>query len=94
MDKHLRGMESVSYNSHEFMLDILANDIAEDFGYEHIAWVFSGRRGIHGWVADDGARHLQNDGRSAVVEYFSTVTGSDTSTAKVNLAYPLHPLHK
>jgi DNA primase small subunit len=63
--------------------------LREDFGFKHIMWVYSGRRGVHCWVADRRARLMTNDARSAVAEYLSCYTGN--GNRKVNLSYPLHP---
>ena len=61
--------------------------LRQDFGFKHLLWVYSGRRGIHVWVCDKRARFLSNESRAAVAEYFSVYKGTDASgtTKRVNL---------
>jgi DNA primase small subunit len=67
-----------------------------DFGFKHLLWVYSGRRGIHVWVCDKRARRMSNEARAAVAEYFSVYKGTDAGglTKRVSLTVPLHPALK
>ena len=51
-------------------VEVLDQGLKDDFGFEHVAWFYSGRRGVHAWVCDDAARQLTDAGRSAVANYF------------------------
>ncbi|CAI5742849.1 unnamed protein product [Hyaloperonospora brassicae] len=72
-------------------VEVLNAALRDDFGFENILWVYSGRRGIHCWVADEKARELENEARSAVVGYLTLVEGNENSARKVKLREPLHP---
>lgn len=52
---------------------VLDQGLRQDFDFHHIAWFYSGRRGIHCWVCDENARALTDVGRSAVAKYFEVL---------------------
>lgn len=54
----------------EMAVQVMDEGLKSDFGFEHLAWFYSGRRGVHCWVCDEGARKLSNEARSSVATYF------------------------
>lgn len=72
-------------------IKVLDAGLREDFGFEHILWVYSGRRGVHAWISDKEARELDDDKRKALVGYFEVLKGGVQSGKRVNIKRPLHP---
>lgn len=74
-------------------MSIKVVDVAlrEDFGFKHVLWVYSGRRGAHAWVCDKRAREMDDSKRRAVYGYLELLKGGDQGGKKVNVRRPLHP---
>lgn len=72
-------------------IKVIDSALREDFGFEHIMWVYSGRRGAHAWVCDQRARNLPDDRRKAIAGYLELVRGNAQSGKRVNVKRPLHP---
>lgn len=65
--------------------------LRDDFGFKHIMWVYSGRRGAHAWVCDKKAREMDDSKRRAVYGYLELLRGGDQGGKRVNIWRPLHP---
>lgn len=72
-------------------IKVVDTALREDFGFKHILWVYSGRRGAHAWVCDRKARVMDEQKRRAIAGYLEVIKGGSGSSKKVNLKRPLHP---
>ncbi|ODM95542.1 DNA primase small subunit, partial [Orchesella cincta] len=72
---------------------ILDASLRNDFGFEHLLWVFSGRRGVHCWISDDAAINLSSQARAAVLDYLTVIHGGENQAKKVTIpnVSRLHP---
>ncbi|ORZ22608.1 hypothetical protein BCR42DRAFT_459147 [Absidia repens] len=84
----------ICHDCWEFMtisIKVIDACLRDDFGFEHLLWVYSGRRGVHCWVSDERARKLDNDSRKSIVNYLEVVKGGAEVARKVRLPHTLHP---
>ncbi|KAH9485246.1 DNA primase small subunit [Psilocybe cubensis] len=64
---------------------VMDSALREEFGYEKLLWVYSGRRGIHLWISDKEAMGLTDQQRKAVVGFLTVVQGGKESSKKLNI---------
>ncbi|KAI8332143.1 hypothetical protein BC941DRAFT_437616 [Chlamydoabsidia padenii] len=85
---------NICHTCWEFMtisIKVIDTCLRDDFGFEHLLWVYSGRRGVHCWVSDERARKLDNESRKGIVGYLEVVKGGAEMARKVRLPSTLHP---
>ena len=78
---------------------ILERILKEDFGFQKIFFVFSGRRGIHCWVCDKRACLLNKNARTAIEKYIYYEKVQDnkdnkSNKNKRNFAEPVYPSYE
>eukprot|EP00746_Dinoflagellata_sp_MGD_P001192 gnl/MRDRNA2_/MRDRNA2_102216_c0_seq1.p1 gnl/MRDRNA2_/MRDRNA2_102216_c0~~gnl/MRDRNA2_/MRDRNA2_102216_c0_seq1.p1 ORF type:complete len:464 (+),score=83.72 gnl/MRDRNA2_/MRDRNA2_102216_c0_seq1:76-1467(+) len=60
--------------------------LREDFGFQHLVFVYSGRRGVHCWIGDAVARSLTNEQRGALAEYLNLVKGGGRCKTDISMS--------
>jgi len=64
---------------------VLDQALREEFGYEKLLWIYSGRRGIHLWISDRDAMALTDPQRKALVGWLTVLHGGKESSKKLNI---------
>ncbi|KAJ6253880.1 DNA primase small subunit [Anaeramoeba flamelloides] len=65
--------------------------LRRSFGFKHLLWVYSGRRGVHCWVCDTRARRLSEKSRAALASFINIEV---TKSGWVDLRHPMNPVIK
>ncbi|KAH9888072.1 prim-pol domain-containing protein [Cubamyces lactineus] len=71
---------------------VLDRALRDQFGYKHLLWVYSGRRGIHLWISDREALELTDEQRRALVGWLTVIQGGKEMHKKVNVRLNSKPL--
>ncbi|KAI8974875.1 prim-pol domain-containing protein [Trametes punicea] len=71
---------------------VLDRALRDQFGYKHLLWVYSGRRGIHLWISDREALELTDEQRRALVGWVTVIQGGKDMHKKVNVRLGNKPL--
>lgn len=71
---------------------VLDTAIREQFGYQYLLWVYSGRRGIHLWISDQEAMELTDDQRRVMVNWLTVIQDGKGPGKKINVRMGTKPL--
>jgi len=71
-------------------IKVVDTALREDFGFQHILWVYSGRRGAHAWISDKRAREMDDAKRRSIAGYLVVLAGSEHGK-RMGIRRPLHP---
>lgn len=71
-------------------IEVMDVTLRDDFGFQDMIWVFSGRRGAHCWVSDKRARQLNDIQRRNVLDYVNVVRDRNPERRSA-LKRPYHP---
>ncbi|KAI3644117.1 hypothetical protein MP228_010281 [Amoeboaphelidium protococcarum] len=70
-------------------IKVIDECLRSDFGFQCLLWVYSGRRGVHLWVADQRARVMNEESRRSVVQYLEVVRAlSGDAASKMSYQHP------
>lgn len=78
---------------------VLDSSLRNQFGFRHLLWVYSGRRGVHLWISDPEAMLLTDEQRKSLMGWLEVIKGGKEQMKKVNVrpgkgVSPLHPALK
>ncbi len=79
LDYALRGAQFL-LSSRTYLIHII-----EDFGFRHLLWIYSGRRGIHCWISDQSALALTDEERKAIMSWLEVIKGGKDMSKKVHV---------
>ncbi|PPQ70526.1 hypothetical protein CVT26_013984 [Gymnopilus dilepis] len=65
---------------------VLDSGLRNEFGYQKLLWVYSGRRGIHLWISDKEAMELTDQQRKALVGWLTVIQGGKESGRILNIS--------
>ncbi len=71
---------------------VIDHAMRDQFGYKHLLWVYSGRRGIHLWISDKEALDLTDQQRKSIVGWMSVISGGSEANKRLNVRVGSRPL--